>query len=82
MNTVKETITGATSKTDANKNGSSAGLVNPDNNPMSAASINPMGDTPNRDPMMKPQKPLSKDTEELQKEGAKRKAEEDSFNLM
>jgi hypothetical protein len=47
-----------------------------------AASIDPMGETPNRDPIMKPQSPLKKETEELQKKGADRKAEEDSFNLM
>lgn len=47
-----------------------------------AASIDPMGEAPNRDPIMKPQSPLKKETEELQKKGADRKAEEDSFNLM
>ena len=50
--------------------------------PMDAAKINPMGGTPNRDPLLKPQKPLNKDTEDLQKKGAEKKAEEDSFNLM
>lgn len=48
-----------------------------------AASINPMGDHPNREPLSKPdQKKMTKETEELQKKGADRKAEEDSFNLM
>lgn len=50
--------------------------------PMDAAKINPMGGEPNRDPFSKPQNPLSKETEELQKKGAEQKAEEDSFNLM
>lgn len=75
VNSVKETITGTQPP-------KSKEQVNPDDNPMPAASINPMGDTPNRDPVLKPQEPLSKETEKLQKEGAKRKSEEDSFNLM
>lgn len=49
---------------------------------MDAAKINPMGGEPDRDPLSKPQKPLNKKTEELQKKGAQQKAEEDSFNLM
>ena len=46
-----------------------------------------MGGTPNRESISKSeqkeeQKKMSKETEELQKKGADRKAEEDSFNLM
>lgn len=42
-----------------------------------------MGGTPSdSDPLLKPQTPLSPQTEELQKKGAERKAEEDPFNLM
>lgn len=63
---VKESLTGNTSDP-----------INP------AASINPMGDHPNREPFLKPdKKKMTKETEELQKKGADRKAEEDSFNLM
>ena len=71
---VKDTLTGTTPNTPKE--------TPPTIPPMDAAKINPMGDTPNRDPLVKPQKPLNKETEELQKKGAERKAEEDSFNLM
>lgn len=51
-----------------------------------AASVNPMGEQPDREPLSKSdqqhQKKMTRKTEELQKEGADRKAEEDSFNLM
>ena len=50
--------------------------------PPNNSKIDPMGETPNRDPVTKPQEPMSKETEELQKKGAQRKSEEDSFNLM
>ena len=69
---VKETLTGTYSKEEAR----------PVVSPMDAAKINPMDREPSRDPISQPQEPLNKKTEELQKKGAERKAEEDSYNLM
>ena len=76
---VKETVTSVKDTLTGNPPPSQTPPVFP---PMDAAKINPMGDTLNRDPLLKPQSPLNKETEELQKKGAERKAEEDSFNLM
>ena len=76
VNTFKDTLTGASEPTESTESS-----INP------AASINPMGSEPNREPLMKPsqeegQSGMNKETKELQKKGADRKAEEDSFNLM
>ena len=76
INTVKETVTGGTTKNPQSADNAS------EIDPIKAAEINPMGQTPNRPPQTDPQTPINKTTKELQKEGAKRKAEEDSFNLM
>ena len=70
LSNVKESVTSTSHTTSSNP-------LNP------ASSINPMGDTPSREPIDNPeQKGMSKETEELQRKGADRKAEEDSFNLM
>lgn len=52
--------------------------------PLVYAKIDPMGEEPHLSPLTKTQDlpPMNKETEKLQREGAKRKAEEDSFNLM
>ena len=58
--------------------------TSPDN-PLSYAKIDPMGEEPHLSTLTKRTQdlpPMNKETEKLQREGAKRKAEEDSFNLM
>ena len=73
INTVKESVFGSKP---SNNTPSEA------DDPIKAAEIDPMGQTPSRPTQHDPQEPLNKETEELQKKGALRKAEEDSFNLM
>jgi hypothetical protein len=70
---VKETITGKEHKSPSNH----------ENDDLKYANIDPMGGQPNREPLSKPaEPPLNKKTEDLQKKGARHKAEEDSFNLL
>lgn len=80
VDTVKKTISGSENK--VVESNEKAEKFDQDTNKIFNNNMNPMGDKQDRDPVLKPQKPLSKATEELQKKGAKSKEEEDSFNLM
>lgn len=83
---IKDTITGtAKDQTNKVKETSSGGIKDQtdkvkETDPLFHAKVTPMGEE--KTPLSRPDQEMNEETKNLQKKGAQRKQEEDSFNLM